>query len=294
MKILSPQGWTDYQLLDSGDGQRLEQFGQYILVRPDPQVIWQKKLPQAQWNKADAIFEKTSGDKGRWILKTKLPDRWLISFGDLKFYIKLSPFKHTGVFPEQAVHWEFIDQLMRGVTGPRTNYNILNLFGYTGVASMIALKAGARVTHVDASYPAIGWFQDNLKASGLENSPIRWIEDDVIKFCQRELKRGNKYDGIIMDPPIYGHGPRGEIWDFNKSFPQLLELCSQLLSDQPIFMIANAYAISTSAITLENVFKDYLAQLGGSIESGELALKAASGDRLLSTGIFARWQSKLL
>ncbi len=296
MKILTPNDWTDYQLLDSGDGQRLEKFGQYTLVRPDPQIIWKPHLPKSEWEKANAVFEKNlpagsqaSGDKGKWNIKTKLPDRWLMSFEDLKFYIKLSPFKHTGVFPEQAVHWEFIFNVIASEVKQSKQPNILNLFGYTGIASLVALKAGAKVTHVDASFPTIGWFQDNLKASNLEDSSIRWIEDDVVKFCERELKRGNKYDGIIMDPPVYGHGPNGEIWDINKSFPKLMEICSQLLSEKPLFVIVNAYAISTSAITLENVLKDYLNKLDGNIESGELALKEQNSDRLLSTGIFARW-----
>lgn len=321
MNILTPQNWQEYELLDSGNGQRLEKFGQYILVRPDPQCIWKPSLPESEWKKADAIFKKTSGEKGIWEKKTKLPEKWQMKYGELAFWVKLSPFKHTGVFPEQAVQWEWIkDQLSvfssqlsdssKSVVSqsvsetdqqktdkptaenrqPRTDnqINILNLFGYTGIASLAAAAAGAKVTHIDASYPTIGWARENQQLSGLDEKPIRWILDDAMKFCERELKRGVKYDGIIMDPPIYGHGPKGETWDFDKSFPKLMELCTKLLSDKPLFVIVNAYAISASAIMLENVLNDYLKDLGGNIESGELALQEKS-DRLLSTGIFARW-----
>lgn len=314
MQILTPKNWQDYALLDSGNGKRLEKFGQYILVRPDPQCIWKPTLPQSEWQQADAIFEKTSGDKqsfpsanaerkGIWKKKTKLPEKWEMSYGNLKFWIKLSPFKHTGVFPEQAVQWDFLQSVILGrnnVTTPESmnnrswtsqddrQVNILNLFGYTGIASLAAASAGAKVTHIDASYPTIGWARENQKLSGLDEKPIRWILDDAMKFCEREIKRGVKYDGIIMDPPIYGHGPSGEKWDFEESFPKLMEICSKLLSDKPLFVIVNAYAISASAIMLENVLNDYLKDFNGKIESGELALEEKSG-RLLSTGIFARW-----
>lgn len=317
MKVLTLNGFSDYQLLDSGEGEKLERFGQFILIRPDPQIIWQKGLPKGQWQKADARFIKSSGDKGRWEVKGQIPEKWLMEYQDLKFFCKLSPFKHTGVFPEQAIHWEFISELIsdksnRGDTkegshhrarnasedarwytagvGPHSEQiKILNLFGYTGIASLAVAKAGAQVTYVDASYPTIGWFKENIKASNLEDKPIRYIEDDVLKFVQREVKRRIKYDGIIMDPPIYGHGPQGEVWDFNKSFPYLLKLCSQILSDKPLFIIVNAYAISTSAITLNNIMEDNFGKLRGQLECGELALKEESRGRLLSTGIFAKW-----
>lgn len=292
MVIRSPSGWKDYQLIDSGNGQRLERFGGVILVRPDPQVIWKPKLTKADWDdKTQAIFNKTSSEKGVWN-KKNVPDKWQISYQDIKFYIKLSPFKHTGVFPEQAVHWDFISKSVSERLSGSENYdipNVLNLFGYTGIATLVAARAGAKVTHIDASYPTIGWAKENQKLSGLEDKPIRWILDDAIKFCQREVKRGVKYDGIIMDPPIYGHGPNREKWDFNESFPKLIEICSQLLTENPLFVIVNAYAISSSAIMLENVLKDYLKT--GVMESGELALKEQSG-RLLSTGIFVRWSKK--
>lgn len=280
MLILTPDYWQDYILLDSGDGKRLEKFGQYTLVRPDPQCIWRPLLHQSEWQKADAVF-----DNG-WKKHKDMPDKWLLTWKDLKFWVKLSPFKHTGVFPEQAVHWEFISS----VIASETSQSILNLFGYTGISSLIAAEAGAKVTHVDASYPTIGWAKENQLASGLENKPIRWILDDCLKFCQRELKRGAKYDGIIMDPPIYGHDPKGKVWKFEESFPSLVEVAGKLLSDKPLFFIVNAYAISASGIMLENVLKDYLKDFGGEIESGELALEEQNSNRLLSTGIFARWK----
>ena len=288
MQILNPKNWQDYMLLDSGHGQRLEKFGQYILVRPDPQCIWKPSLPQSEWQKADAVFEKTSGEKGIWKKKTKLPEKWQMNYGELKFWVKLSPFKHTGVFPEQAVQWDFVKEVISRQPSDIRQPNVLNLFGYTGIASLAAGQAGAKVTHIDASYPTIGWARENQKLSNLDDKPIRWILDDCLKFCEREIKRGVKYDGIIMDPPIYGHGPKGEKWDFDESFPKLMELCKQILSDNPLFVIVNAYAISSSAIMLENVLNDYLKDLNGNIESGELTLEEKSG-RLLSTGIFARW-----
>lgn len=296
MLILTLKTWDDYKLLDSGDGKRLEKFGKYILSRPDPQAIWKPNLPESEWKKANAVFQKTEGEKGKWIKKGPVDEKWKMKWEDISFYCKLSPFKHTGVFPEQAVHWGWIaenikfpmsnDKFQMKKTAP----NILNLFGYTGIASLVAAKAGAKVTHVDASFPAIGWARENQKSSGLEEKPIRWILDDAIKFCERELKRGVRYDGIIMDPPIYGHGPKGEKWDFEQSFPKLMKICRQLLNDRPLFVIINAYAISSSAIMLENVLKDQLKDLGGKIECGELALEEKSG-RLLSTGIFARWSN---
>lgn len=320
MLYLTSKNWADYELLDSGDGKRLERFGEYTLIRPDPQCIWKPHLPENEWEKADARFQlsSTKGEKGQWIYKKKLPEKWLLRCQNLLFWVKLSPFKHTGVFPEQTVHWEWIQQVISSrlsVVGgkssssqltsqPKTDKltsknrkqktnnqpNILNLFGYTGLASLAAASAGAKVTHVDASYPAIGWARENQKASGLENKPIRWILDDALKFIEREVRRGVEYDGIIMDPPVYGHGPKGEVWDFNKDFPKLMSSCRQLLSDRPLFVIVNAYAVSASSIMLENVLNDYLKDLGGNIESGELTLEESNPThRLLSTGIFARW-----
>ena len=306
VKILSTPGWDDYELIDSGNGYRLERFGKYILSRPDPQIIWKKKLSQDVWDKADAYFKRIEQDRGQWIKKNPaLPDKWLMTYKQLSFWVKLSPFKHTGVFPEQCVQWDFINNIiinykqestplsppaegMKGEGFP----NILNLFAYTGIASLAAASAGAKVTHVDASKPAIGWAKENQEASQLGDKPIRWILDDCMKFVQREIKRGVKYDGIILDPPAFGHGPDGKIWKFNDHFPKLLELCKQILSDKPLFILVNAYAISSSALMLQNVLKDYLGDLQGTIEVGELALQEKNSERVLSTGIFAKWYRK--
>lgn len=274
-----------YELIDSGEGRRLEKWGEYILDRPDPQIIWKRNLDQVEWQKANAYFKRISEDKGTWNVKTKIPEKWILEHKDIKFYAKLTPFKHTGIFPEQVTQWDYVyDEIVK----TNREINVLNLFAYTGIASLFAVKAGAKVTHVDASRPAITWANENRGLND-ENWPIRWIVDDAIKFTEREIKRGVKYDAIIMDPPAYGHGPAGEVWDFNRHFPELLKNCQNLISDKPLFVLANAYAISSSSITLANTLNDFFGKLGGSIESGELTLKETSGGRLLSTGIWARW-----
>jgi len=288
MNVLSTQGFKDYDLIDSGNGQRLERFGKFILVRPDPQVIWKPQKDNSFWEKADAVYE-SFGNKGEWINKNKVPEKWLISYKDLSFFCKLTPFKHTGVFPEQSLQWDFMSEILSSMPKEKIQPSVLNLFGYTGVSSLVCAANGAKVTHLDASKPAISWARENQEASGLMQKPIRWILDDALKFTQREVKRNVKYDAIIMDPPIYGHGPEGEKWDFNESFPKLMEICRNILSANPLFVIVNAYAISSSSIMLNNVLQDYLSDLGGNFEYGELALQEKDGDRLLSTGIFARW-----
>ncbi len=286
MIILTTSGWSDYELIDSGNGKRLERFGKYILSRPDPQIIWQPLKDKSIWQKADAIFEKIAGDKGYWNFKTKLPDKWQMSYKDLHFWVKLTPFKHTGVFPEQSLQWDWIEKVISNTN----NIQVLNLFGYTGIASLVAAKNNAKVTHLDASRSTIAWARENQTLSNLNDKPIRWILDDAIKFCQREIRRGIKYDAIIMDPPIYGHGPNGEVWDFNQSFSELLKICQQLLSNNPLFIIINAYAISSSALMIQNMLKDMIGDIG-QIEVGELSIQQQDSDRLLSTGIFGRWSN---
>lgn len=286
LQVLTPQPWSEYELLDSGNGQKLERFGKYILVRPDPQIIWRPHLPEAQWAEADAIFKRTSEDKGSWQKKKEMPRHWEMNYKDITLLAKLSPFKHTGIFPEQAIHWDWITEK---IANAGRQVNILNLFGYTGISSLVAAAAGAKVTHVDASYPTIGWARENQKLSELEDKPVRWILDDALKYTERELKRGVKYDGILMDPPIYGHGPEGERWKFQIHFPELLSICRKIFSDQPLFIIVNAYAISASALMLQNVLQGVVQGLSGSVEAGELALPEKDTSRLLSTGIFARW-----
>lgn len=290
--LIAPE-WSEYELLDTGDGRRLERFGKYVLDRPDPQILWKRKQTMTLWEKADARFQKGERGKEQWVRKTSLPESWNMSYKSIQSSVKLTPFKHTGVFPEQIAQWEWLEEKVKNqkpnLKNAEKNINILNLFGYTGIASLVCASAGAAVTHVDASFPTIGWARENQKASGLADKPIRWIHDDAGKFVAREIKRGVKYDGILLDPPVYGHGPKGETWDFMKDFPKLLSLCRQVLSDTPLFILINAYAISASALMLQNVLQDTVGSLGGVIESGELALKEKDTDRLLSTGIFGRW-----
>lgn len=284
--VLITKGWDDYALLDSGNGKRLERFGTYRLVRPDPQCIWEPHLTEEEWGKADAVFVKGENGKEEWIRKTAVPHKWLMKYKDISFYAKLSPFKHTGVFPEQHLMWDFITQK---IGQANREVNILNLFGYTGIASLVSASAGAKVTHVDASYPTIGWARENADVSGLSDKPIRWIMDDCVKYVRREVKRGVRYDGIIMDPPVFGHGPEGERWEFFANFPPLLNLCREVLSEKPLFLVINAYAISASSIMLENIVKDLMKNFHGTVDSGELALQEEASERLLSTGIFCRW-----
>jgi 23S rRNA (cytosine1962-C5)-methyltransferase len=278
-----------FELLDSGDGYRLERWGDFILSRPDPQIIWKKSLPETEWQKADATFEQFGEEGGRWIKHNKLPETWLIDFTDAKLVARLTPFKHTGIFAEQAANWEWSLENLK-FKEKNLKLRILNLFAYTGAASVILAKAGCFVTHVDASKPAIGWAKENQKANKLPEDSIRWILDDVQKFVSREIKRGQKYDGIIMDPPAFGHSPSGKTWKFNRDLPQLLSDCVQLLSDEARFILVNGYATNSSAIALQNIMEDTIKR-PGSITSGELALKQKNG-RLLSTGILARWESK--
>jgi 23S rRNA (cytosine1962-C5)-methyltransferase len=274
----------DYELIDSGEGRRLERFGDYLLDRPDPEVMWSKNLPETEWNKASAKFD------GKWIQNVTMPDKWVINVDGVKLYAKLTPFKHTGIFPEQLPQWDYISKSIS--QSINKSVNLLNLFGYTGAATMFAAKAGAKVTHVDASRPAITWANENRELNNLKDAPIRWICDDVLKFTEREVTRGVKYDAIIMDPPVYGHGPTGAVWNFSKDFPKLLENCRKILSGTPLFVLVNAYAISTSSITLANTLLGNFGSLGGKIENGELTLQEKSGGRLLSTGIWARWSNK--
>jgi 23S rRNA (cytosine1962-C5)-methyltransferase len=281
MNVLSTKGWDDYELLDSGDSKRLERYGKYLISRPDPQPIW--KQGKSDWKAKDAWFEDD-----KWNKTSSFPSKWEMSYKNVKFFAKLTPFKHTGVFPEQILNWQFIEDKM---LNSKRELNILNLFGYTGIASLVCAANGARVTHLDGSKPSISWARENQALSQLEDKPIRWILDDALSFTAREGRRNNKYDAIIMDPPVYGHGPSGEIWDFSKSFPMLLENCGKILVPNPIFFIVNAYAISSSSLMLVNMFEDYLGFKKEKIEYGELALEESNRNRLLSTGIIARYSS---
>ena len=286
--VLSPQTWVDYELLDSGDGAKLERFGKYTLARPDKSILWQRTLADKIWNQADAEFVLGENGEGQWHNKTKMPSKWLMRYGDLSFWARLTPFRHTGVFPEQAAHWDWMSEKIKSAKRP---VNVLNLFAYTGMATMVAARAGASVTHLDASKPTLAWARENAQSSGLAEKPIKWILDDAIKFVKREGRREHKYDGIIIDPPVFGRGPQGELWRFAKSFPALIEACQALLSEQPLFVITTAYEIEESSLMLANVLADWLGQRGGAIEAGELVLQPKTGNCLLSTSVYARWSS---
>jgi len=289
--ILITKESKDYELIDSGDGEKLERFGKITVARTDPQALW-KKLKPSEWKKADAFFSRDAKDGG-WKTNKNVPDNWAIELGGLKFKIHLSAFKHVGLFPEQLENWKWIEKLVK--TSPQTPLlrgeakpQVLNLFGYTGGASLACAKAGAEVCHVDGSKVAIGWARDNAELSGLADKPVRWILDDAVKFVRREIKRGRKYDGIIMDPPAFGHGPGGEMWKIEENFLELLDLCFELLSDKPLFFLINGYASGYSSIAYENNLLGLKERFGGEIEKGELAIEE-SGGRLLPCGIYARW-----
>ncbi|MCL5667010.1 MAG: class I SAM-dependent methyltransferase [Patescibacteria group bacterium] len=279
----------DFELLDTGNGFRLEKWGEVILARPDPQIIWQKSLPEAEWGKAWAIFKPgSSGEKGRWGIKHKLPEPWTVQFQNVRFLLKLSPFKHTGLFAEQAAQWKFMIERLKD--SKIEKLKILNLFAYTGGATMVLAKHGCQVTHVDASKPAITWANENHKLNNLPPNSVRWILDDAVKFVKREIKRGAKYDGIIMDPPAFGHSPSGKVWKFNEDLPSLLADCVRLLANDARFLIVNGYATNSSALALNNLLEDAMRGKPGKMEFGELCLQQKNS-RTISTGIFARWHN---
>jgi 23S rRNA (cytosine1962-C5)-methyltransferase len=280
--ITKPQ--AGYELLDSGAGEKFERFGDVILRRPDPQALWDKKLPEGEWDKANGTYMREGAEKGKWM--GKLPQEWQVEFGGLKMIIKPSSFKHTGLFPEQLPNWEWIEKKVAGKGSPK----VLNLFAYTGGATLALAKAGAEVTHVDASKAAVQWARDNAKASGLEDKPVRWIIEDVMAYVMREISRGSKYDGIVMDPPAFGHGPKDEIWKIEENFIELVGKCKELLSDNPLFFLINGYAEGYSPITFANNLEDLVSKYGGEIEAGELGIEDSAG-RVLPAGIFARWSA---
>lgn len=306
MQLDSFKNFKGYELLDTGLGFRLERWGDVILQRPDPQIIWEPSLPVEEWAKEWATFNSASGEeKGSWQITKAVPEPWIIEFNhphpasplkgeettNVKFLLKLSPFKHTGIFAEQAANWEWMLnklQVKSDELQEKNKLKILNLFAYTGGATMVLAKAGCQVTHVDASKPAITWANENHKLNNLPADSVRWILDDVVKFVKREIKRGVKYDGIIMDPPAFGHSPNGKTWKFNQDLPGLLKDCFELLSPNAKFLVINGYATNSSALALNNLLEDASRVKPGTIEFGELCLKQKN-TRTISTGIFARW-----
>ena len=287
LKILKTSASADYELLDSGEGKKLERYGKFILSRPDPQALWNKSLPNGEWQKADAIFAH-SGTKGGWKKKPNVPEKWKIEFEGFSFFVKPTAFKHTGLFPEQESNWQWIVKNIKSANLNRP-VSILNLFGYTGGATLAALSAGAEVAHVDGSKSAITWAKENATISKLANKPVRWILDDVREFVKREIKRGVRYDGIVMDPPAFGHGPKKELWKIEDDFLGLMKLCEDVLSDTPIFFLINGYSAGYSAIAYENNLFPLVGKFGGTIEKGELVIEESVGGRFLPAGIFARW-----
>jgi 23S rRNA (cytosine1962-C5)-methyltransferase len=294
LEVLITKPAKSYELIDSGDGEKLEKFGSIVLSRPDPQALWKKDLPETDWKKADAIFSRVE-QGASWVYKNNISKSWDIDFSNLVFRIKPTAFKHTGLFPEQGVNWDWMRDLIKKEKNIDSgkDIDVLNLFGYTGGASLACAQAGAKVVHVDGSKSAIAWARENAELSGLVEKPIRWILEDARVFVGREIKRGNKYDAIIMDPPAFGHGANKEIWRIEENFLPLVEDCIKLLKDHPLFFIINGYSAGYSAIAYENVLKVLVERFGGSIEIGELAIeeskKGGSEARLLPCGIFARW-----
>ena len=288
------ENWKDYELLDASDGERLERWGKYILIRPDPQIIWKNVARHPAWNNADGIYRRSNNGGGGWV-KQKTPESWNISYKNLGFALKPMGFKHTGLFPEQAANWDwFSDIIKRTKTKePGRQIKVLNLFAYTGGATMAAAEAGAQVVHVDASKGMVAMAKENAALSGLENAPIRYIVDDCKKFVEREIRRGNKYDGIIMDPPSYGRGPSGEVWKLEDSIDEFITLAAQLLSDDPLFFLVNSYTTGLSPLTMSYILDLKVKSVyGGKIESGELGLRVTQTGAYLPCGASSRWFKK--
>lgn len=291
-QILSTEPGADYELVDSGEAEKLERFGKVLMCRPDPQALWPKRLSESEWDIANAYFTRGS-DKAEWSFRSKLPDEWAIGFGGLKFLIKPTAFKHTGLFPEQAPNWDWMKSQIEKRKQETKEIEVLNLFGYTGGASLACAQAGASVVHIDSSKSAVTWARQNAELSGLADKPIRWIVEDARLFVEREIRRGRRYDAIIMDPPAFGHGVNNELWKIEEHFLPLIENCMRLLKPKPLFFLINGYASGYSAIAYENNLLPLKEKYGGSIETGELAVEEKEikkmPARLLPAGIFARW-----
>ena len=277
-----------YALLDSGEGMKLERFGAYVLARPDPEALWPKNLSVKEWDKADASFER-KGATGAWKKDKAFPKSWTMDYAGLTLELRPTSFKHVGIFPEQLSHWTWLEEKIKKSARP---IKVLNLFAYTGGATLSAARAGAEVTHLDSSKVAIEWARKNAELSGLNDAPIRWIEDDALKFLKREVKRGNKYDAVIMDPPAFGHGTGGALWKIERDFYELFALAEQVLSENPLALIVNGYTAGYSPLTLANNVQKIAEKFGGTVESGELAISEEGNKRLLPAGVFARWSKE--
>ncbi len=286
--MLIADDWKDYELLDAGSGERLERWGDFILARPDPQIIWHRQKNASLWDKADAVYHRSARGGGSWEFRRKLPSRWTISYENFSFYIRPTDFKHTGLFPEQTVNWKWIISKVKSAGRP---IKAINLFAYTGAATLAAAYAGAEVCHVDAAKGMVNWARENLELSGLSDRPVRFITDDVVKFVKREKRRGRLYDVIIMDPPSYGRGPEGEVWRLEDSLYSLVERCLEIMSSQPLFFLMNTYTTGLSPAVAGNILKILVQKrYGGYVSSGEAGLPVKDSALLVPCGIFGRWE----
>ena len=291
MKIASE--WKEYKILDMANGQKLEKWGNIVLSRPDPQIIWKEKSFPNKWKEINATYNRSKTGGGSWDFKKKLPNKWQIHYKNLTFNIKPMGFKHTGLFPEQAVNWDWMTDKIK-VEKQKNNREIkvLNLFAYTGGATVACLSAGASVCHVDSSKGMTTWAKENVASSGLEKRPVRYIVDDVVKFVNREIRRGNKYDAIIMDPPSYGRGAKGEVWQFENNIYDLVELCTKVLSNNPVFFLINSYTTGISSQVLKNILELTVERKHkGKIEAGEIGLPMENSKMVLPCGIYGKWIS---
>lgn len=282
--------WKEYKILDMADGQKLEKWGDVILSRPDPQIVWKNKSFPQKWSRINATYHRSKTGGGEWEYNKKVPNKWQIKYKNLTFNIKPMGFKHTGLFPEQAVNWDWmIDKIKK----ENREIKVLNLFAYTGGATVACLSAGASCCHVDSSKGMVQWAKENVASSGLQNRPVRYIVDDVVKFVKREIRRGNKYDAIIMDPPSYGRGANGEVWKFEDNIYELVELCLQVLSDKPLFFLINSYTTGISSTVLKNILNITISKTyQGTVTAGEIGLPMEDSNLILPCGIYGRWERK--
>ncbi len=294
LKLLSSSGFEDYRLVDSGNGRKLERFGRFTVDRPEPQALWQPRLSPETWQRADATFSAEDDEEaGKWRQKGTVPETWRMALGPVALLGRLSAFRHLGLFPEQLPHWDWMRGCLDRVRAaePDTKPRVLNLFAYTGAASLIAAAAGAEVTHVDASKKAVAWAKENQAASKLTEAPVRWMLDDARKFAAREVRRGKTYHVILVDPPKFGRGPGGEVWELFEHLPGLMRDCVQLLAPERSAIVVTAYAIRASALSIGQLLGETIGSRAGALDCGELAIREHEGDRAIPTSLYARWVS---
>ena len=284
-------GWKDYEVIDTSKGEKLERWGEYRLVRPDPQVIWDTKRNEKEWRRKNGHYHRSKKGGGEWEF-FDLPKKWKIHYRDLTFWLQPFSFKHTGLFPEQAVNWDWFSSIIKKEVEKGKEVKVLNLFAYTGGATLAAAAAGAKVTHVDAAKGMVNWAKENAAASGLSDAPIRWLVDDCVKFVEREIRRGNHYDAIIMDPPSYGRGPKGEIWKIEESIYPFLQLCTNILTEKPLFFLVNSYTTGLQPAVLTYMMSTVLKPFGGQVVAEEIGLPVTANGLVLPCGASGRWSRK--